>query len=158
MNHEPIERESMVFAGSAKATASMKQYAKRAVLRAIELDRIIIFGDSPSGVDMMCLITCVEAKYKHYSVVRMKGEKSRSIQEMHGRFSESQYSFEVYHDRDLEVIRLVDHAMFIWDGKGIGVRNKFEYACEQGVNAFLIDFKTGQPVLSKSQENVKKTA
>jgi len=133
----------LVIAGSRKATKAMYKYTDAIVDRAIENNWMIYVGDNPNGIDRQVLKSCNRKGYKDITVISVAGENRSLRAEYDGEKPGNQYRYEEYHARDMEMLRLADIGIFIWDGKSKGTKAGFDFMVQLGKEAHLANFFLG---------------
>ena len=126
----------LMVSGSRRASASMLEYARRVVARAIEYNWQIVVGDNAQGVDKAVVKECNLRKYANVVVVGIAG------QPRNGGVGQSRYVQigTSYSERDRLMAKGSDRGLFIWDGRSPGTKQGYRFIQSLGKTAHLMDF------------------
>ena len=110
---EPAQTMKRLFiAGSRVAHEDMLAYARRCVVRAVNLGWTIIVGDNSQGVDVAVVQELNRLKYKNVIVVGIAAQ-ARNKGVRGGRYIRCG---KTYSERDQAMARTADRGLFIWNG------------------------------------------
>ncbi len=123
-----------------KSTPEMDAYAVRAIDKALLQGNFLFIGDNPNGIDWAILnhLMTKDVPRMQYTICTAAQERPRSVARLNKQPFNSLKRFEDYVNRDRCMVEFADVTMCIWDGSSKGTKGTYDYACDIGRLAYLI--------------------